>query len=108
MRQLQPPKSAIPLGKVPHPKGCGNAPLSTSIPDYLEDYMPRFPCRLPQSEPKFLSPLFDDHLSIKTNLIMPENWEYHKDVIEELYLTRGCTLEEVRKIMRATHGFIAA
>ena len=70
--------------------------------------MPRSPCRLPQSEPKFLSPLFDDHLSIKKNLIMPENWDYHKDVIEELYLTQRFTLEKVRKIMRAEHGFMAA
>ena len=39
---------------------------------------------------------------------MPENWERYKDVIEELYLTRGCTLEEVRKVMKAKHGFMAA
>jgi hypothetical protein len=100
-------KSATPLGKVPHPKSCTNAPRNTSAPHCLEYHMPRSPCRLLQSEFK-LSPLFDDYLSTETNLIMPENWEFHKHVIEELYLTRGCTLEEVRKIMRAKHGFMAA
>jgi hypothetical protein len=49
-----------------------------------------------------------DYLSIRTDLTMPGNWEFHKDVIEELYLTRGYTLEDVRKIMRAKHGFMAA
>ncbi|KAE9363217.1 hypothetical protein N431DRAFT_475380 [Stipitochalara longipes BDJ] len=39
---------------------------------------------------------------------MSENWEYHKNVIKELYLTRGCTLEGVRKIMKDKHGFAAA
>ncbi|PMD47123.1 hypothetical protein L207DRAFT_606183 [Hyaloscypha variabilis F] len=39
---------------------------------------------------------------------MPESWEYHKSVIEELYLTQRCTLEELRKIMKTKHGFTAA
>jgi len=39
---------------------------------------------------------------------MPETWEYHKSVIEELYLTQRCTLKELRKIMKTKHGFTAA
>jgi hypothetical protein len=101
-------KKCNPTWQSPAPRSCKNAPLNNSILDCLDHYMPRSSRRLPQSEPKFLAPLFYDQLGIKTNLNMPENWEYHKNVIEELYLTRGCTLEEVRKIMKTRHGFIAA
>jgi hypothetical protein len=39
---------------------------------------------------------------------MPENWELHKEVIKELYVNRGYTLEEVRKTMSLNHGVTAS
>jgi hypothetical protein len=100
-------ESAIPLGEVPHPKSCMNAPRHASAHIVLNITCPVLLVVSNNQCPNF-SPLFDDYLSIKTDFTMPGNWEFHKDVIEELYLTRGYTLEEVRKIMRAKHGFMAA
>ncbi len=43
-----------------------------------------------------------------TALAMPENWELHKDVIRELYIKRGYTLDELRKTMSIKHGVTAS
>lgn len=39
---------------------------------------------------------------------MPGNWESHKDIIKELYITRGYTLEELRKVMSIKYGVTAS
>jgi hypothetical protein len=43
-----------------------------------------------------------------TKLIMPENWDSYKDIIKELYIKRGYTLEELRRIMSIEHGVDAS
>ncbi len=39
---------------------------------------------------------------------MPKNWDFYKDEIETLYITRGLTLGMVRETMTAEHGFTAS
>lgn len=46
----------------------------------------------------------DDH----TTLAMPENWELYKEVIKELYIKQGYTLEQLIRQMSTDHGINAS
>jgi hypothetical protein len=39
---------------------------------------------------------------------MPKDWSRYKDEIEELYVTKGKTLEEVQRLLRGKHDFNAS